>query len=374
MQLSQSLKLMTGAMTLCTVIPCYAQTADVIATRQNIETGEVPIPATPQSASGSRLHAYPLALYIPGTGFIAGGYLGYESLLSDSDKLELYGGTSTGATRAFVLTYTEKELMGKALELRLWGGYTNIEKSIYERGNDASSDTKTKYMPGQLAYGISLKHPFSRQFAATVKFESRNWNPDFGTDEIFGISAAQQTGVSRSIELELERDSRDDDTDPHRGGWDRVSLETGSPVLGSEFTYNQLAVRLARYRPLTASQTLALRAEFYSVLSGEAAPFDLPSLGGATRMRGLTGARYRADNAALFGAEWRIRVSKPLMFAVFGEAGKVWERNESFDLNDMHLTAGIGARYRISDSVLLRFDVGYGIDGFKPIGSLGHAF
>lgn len=332
----------------------------------------VPEPSVKEPRSGWK--AIPVVAGLPGLGPIAAGYFSQKSLFFEADKIEILGATTLGPQAALRIEYSSKDFLGTALKLKAWAGYDNFDISYFGRGNRTLRSDRERLRPGKTELGFLLTQPLGEHLSLGAGFVQRSWDLELLEAGTSIPDRDREGGTNRLLRLELARDTRDDKVDPGRGGYDLLRLEASSPFLGSEFDFSRMELRLARYRPLLPRQVLALRAEFATVLMGDAPFFELPRLGGRERLRGESGGRYRADSFVLFGAEWRLRLSGPLSLAVFGETGKVWDRTERLDLSGFHATGGIGMRYRISDACVLRFDLGLGSGGFKPLADFSHAF
>jgi outer membrane protein assembly factor BamA len=323
----------------------------------------------------SAVNFYPGIIYLPGTGFVSAGYLSLKGLLSDDDKLEAYGAASFGPQSAFKISYTDPGFRGSKLRLRAWADRDNFDKNYYGRGNETLLEEREAFLPGFLELGVSL----ARELGSSVTFEAavvnRSWDLTLpqGGDRI--PSWERDGGRVRALRLDLLRDTRNDPIEPRRGGRDLLRLESVSPLLGSDFGFSRLELQVARFRPVNERQVLALRAEYAAILGGEAPFFELPRLGGANRLRGAKSGRYRANSSLLFGAEWRLRLSRPLSFAAFGEAGKVWDDADAVPLTNFHATGGVGLRYRVGQGMLVRMDLAVASSGLhSPLFAFCQAF
>ncbi|MFQ6082993.1 MAG: BamA/TamA family outer membrane protein [Candidatus Aminicenantia bacterium] len=99
-------------------------------------------------------------------------------------------------------------------------------------------------------------------------------------------------------------------------------------------------------------------------------PFQL-SLGENNGLRGYSFKRFNGQKKILINLEDRIFTSikiytVALGFAVFFDAGYVWEENEKIDLSDLKSSVGVGIRLGLtksSGSKVIRIDFAYPLDG-----------
>jgi hemolysin activation/secretion protein len=72
--------------------------------------------------------------------------------------------------------------------------------------------------------------------------------------------------------------------------------------------------------------------------------------------------------------EYRWEAWVGLDMALFFDAGQVFADRSELSLENLQTSYGIGFRFKMQESMLLRFDLGYGSEGLKPDLSLNRIF
>jgi hypothetical protein len=141
--------------------------------------------------------------------------------------------------------------------------------------------------------------------------------------------------------------------------WTRLGAETGFGA----YTHLQLGWDTRAY-PSVAGGTLAARAAWFVVPTGESPFFRLPSAGGSTLLRGVPAGWYRARSMFATQVEFRRIVRDPLGLAVFADGA--WT-------GEWHATAGVGMRLHL-DGHVTRLDVGWCPSSWGIVAAWGEAF
>jgi outer membrane protein assembly factor BamA len=114
--------------------------------------------------------------------------------------------------------------------------------------------------------------------------------------------------------------------------------------------------------------------------------YDLPSLGGASTLRGYIGNRFTDDSAWHAVAEYRfwviprgfrltrtIRIER-IGLAVFGEVGTVAPSLEDLPSAKVHTSYGVGLRVSLERVAMFRTDVGFSDEGTNVTVAFGLSF
>jgi hypothetical protein len=105
-----------------------------------------------------------------------------------------------------------------------------------------------------------------------------------------------------------------------------------------------------------------------STINGSIPYFLLPSLGGASSLRGYASWRYRDRHSLLFQGEFRwIPNRSGFDMAVFYDAGKVSGQRRAFNMTGLHKDVGIEARFHGPTMTPLRFGVARGSEGWQLV-------
>ena len=114
--------------------------------------------------------------------------------------------------------------------------------------------------------------------------------------------------------------------------------------------------------------------------------YDLPSLGGASTLRGYIGNRFTDDSAWHAVAEYRLwviprgfRLTRTIRIeriglAVFGELGTVAPSLEDLPSAKVHASYGVGLRISLERVAMFRTDVGFSDEGTNITVSFGLSF
>ena len=119
-------------------------------------------------------------------------------------------------------------------------------------------------------------------------------------------------------------------------------------------------LHIRAFLPLGAMQrVLALRALLVSSspADGNRVPFFMqPTLGGGSTLRGYDSYRFRGEDLMLYQLEYRWEANPLAELALFVDAGTVSEPGGSLSFDDLKTDWGVGLRFKMSRSVILRID------------------
>jgi hypothetical protein len=103
--------------------------------------------------------------------------------------------------------------------------------------------------------------------------------------------------------------------------------------------------------------------------------FLLPSLGSGSTLRAYSSWRFRDRHSMLMQGEWRWMPSHLLLdAAIFYDAGKVTDRREDLNFDNLHHDWGFGVRFHGPMATPLRLEYARGSDGFNIVISGAAAF
>jgi hypothetical protein len=193
---------------------------------------------------------------------------------------------------------------------------------------------------------------------------------EFRADDIFDrveggvLETSQVSGYDgqllSGIGLNLNHDTRDNIFQPTKGWHNRLGWMGFTPVLGSNFTFNQYNIDIRKYFKFNRNQVLAIQS-WWSFTTGNPTFQHISLIGGSDRMRGYFEGRFRDNHALVQQAEYRIPIYRNLGIVVFGHAGQVASQVGEFNLGRMRYGAGFGFRYKINKEGLnIRFDLAFG--------------
>jgi hypothetical protein len=209
----------------------------------------------------------------------------------------------------------------------------------------------------------------------------------FGSAEVKSLIGPTGPESIAQLVYGVELDTRDNETTPHSGTYDRLGLRL-SPggIDGLPFRYGEATAILRQYVPLGGPRvTLAVRV-VGDLLFGNAPLTDLScaegvyALGGSNGVRGVPAQRYYGKAKVFGNIETRVKLfnfhafSKSLSIgaAAFFDAGRVWADvtpQPQLDGSGIGLKYGVGAGLRLMSGTafVLRGDIAWSPDA-TPIG------
>jgi hypothetical protein len=205
--------------------------------------------------------------------------------------------------------------------------------------------------------------------------DNRSIEDAFSPAEAPGLGA--EPTLARLIAF-VEYDRRDARDYPRDGSYWRLSLADHRELDGDRFGFRRLRAETHHYFPFVKPRrVIAIRAlaDLTDAHDGRLVPFWLqPSLGGGEDMRGLSTFRFRAPHKLLVQTEYRWEAWVGLDMALFFDAGQVFADRGELSLGNLQTSYGVGFRFKLQESMLLRFDIGYGSGGLKPDLSFNRIF
>jgi hypothetical protein len=161
------------------------------------------------------------------------------------------------------------------------------------------------------------------------------------------------------------------------GGYYGVTLNDYSDR-DKTYSFRRLDGEIIQHLPiLRETWVLSFRGRVQTTLDDDdnVPYYLLPYLGSGSTLRGYSTARFRDRHSLLTSAEFRWIPSRlALDMALFYDAGKVANRREDLDFNDMKSDWGIGVRFHGPTATPLRFEMARGSEGWHLVISSGAAF
>ena len=255
-------------------------------------------------------------------------------------------------------------------------------------GPDTDAEARTNYLQEDFSFALIGGYEFTSWLAATAggglyKVDIREGTDERypSTQEIFDDSTAP--GLTRQPDFyrllsAIYFNYQDNPGNPHKGGIVGIFFSRYTERNGKEFTFNRLELDARNYIPLGSRQrTLAIRFYTSSSFVGEGGrvPFYLsPTLGGGRILRGFHDFRFRDTNLAYLSTEYRWEPAPAFELALFYDLGTVFPEGYRFEREDLIGTFGGGVRFKTSNRVVLRFDVGKSVEGTRFQFSFGPSF
>lgn len=162
-------------------------------------------------------------------------------------------------------------------------------------------------------------------------------------------------GVSSSLGLSAEYDTRDSQYSPHSGVYITAEWMRAAEGLGSDFSYDKAQVALNAYHPMGEEAVLAARA-YYCSASDEAPFFDLCLFGAHNDLRGYSSGQYRDRQMFSTQVEYRRHLFGRFGMTAFAGVGGVAPQ-ESWDEATILPAGGVGLRFEASRQYRLNVSV-----------------
>jgi hypothetical protein len=149
-----------------------------------------------------------------------------------------------------------------------------------------------------------------------------------------------------------------------KGGWYRVDFSHVDDRTTGRFTHNRLDMDVRQFVGFLSGRRVLAARVFISASdtkAGQVMPFYLmPTLGGNDTLRGYREYRFRGPDAILLQGEYRWEVWSGLDAALFYDTGKVANRRDDLDFENLERDYGFGFRFNTDESIIFRVDAGFG--------------
>ncbi len=324
----------------------------------------------------------------------AGLGLGPEYFRPDLARGQVYfRASAVGSEKLWYRFETElrfPHLARRYLDLRFHGHRLDANSvDYYGTGPESRKADRAQYRREENALDVSLAfRPMRRYFNIGVSSSYLWINVGPGKSSNF-ISTEKQfpPSVAPGIDKQtdylrigpfLEVDSRDKPKDPHSGTHFLVKFNYYIDQKHNQYSFRQIESSMEQYLPFfNKKRVVALRV--HSVLSypdaGDEVPFYMqPTLGGTSDLRGYRRYRFYDNNLFLVSAEYRWEVFTIMDAAVFLDAGKVFRRDEDFNLKNLESDAGFGFRFKTRRAVVFRIDTAFSHEGYGGWVTFDHIF
>ena len=210
----------------------------------------------------------------------------------------------------------------------------------------------------------------------------RGHDPEFASTDHVYTEATTPGLFFQSNFLEgggfLQFDYRDQPADPHGGGNYVARFLNVADVRREHYSFQRLDLEAQQYiHFLNKFRVIALRGRISATSphTGDQVPFYLqPTLGGPDDLRGYRAFRFYGNNSVLATAEYRWQVFPGLDMALFGDAGRVFDRWQQINARNLEGDAGFGFRFKMNGAVFMRIDTGFSPEGFGVWLKFGNVF
>lgn len=341
-----------------------------------------------------------------GFGLVGGGYYYSPGYLPYRHAIAGQGFITTRGVQNHWLRYDGPQLLGKArLEVR--GEYRReLRAPFYGPGNQSSPE----FVPGR-----SDEEPYSFDYffpGGWARIRGKPAGPLKKLELFAGygyhwvrVIPYEASMLERAAPRGLEGgshgqvftgatwDTRDNESDPTRGGVEEIALRfSGSPTV-SDYTYAGVTLSERRYFQLGSPKLIFAQRVVFDFLMGDVPFFEWAAfggvsggegIGGMSSVRGVPRNRYQGKVKAVSNSELRFY---PFAFQLLGEPvkvggvaffdmGRVWHENVT-DGPWHAWHPGVGGGLRLARrAAVVRFDVGVATETRRPglYVTFGHMF
>jgi outer membrane protein assembly factor BamA len=188
--------------------------------------------------------------------------------------------------------------------------------------------------------------------------------------------------LSSGIAFPIVYDSRKNIVNPQKGFYTAFTYRNNNTALGSDNNWQSVFIDARKYFPIANTRNiLAFRSYYWSVISGDAPYFDLPTNGAepttGRAARGLQKERYRSNAILYFENEYRFNITRDGFIGGVAFANVI--SPSQFDTQCFkywHPSVGVGVRLKFNKytKVNLDADVGFSKDYVGFYFNIGEVF
>ena len=140
-------------------------------------------------------------------------------------------------------------------------------------------------------------------------------------------------------------------------------------LVHDRYSFGRLVADVEHYLPFyNKKRVIALYAgtELSYHPEDQVVPFYLqPTLGGPDDNRGFRRYRFYDENLIRLNVEYRLEVCYGFDIALFGDAGKVFNKPAQISLSNLESSVGFGLRFKTPLKAAMRIDTGFSHEGFQ---------
>ncbi len=312
--------------------------------------------------------ALPVLSYSPEAGFVFGGVTHFIHQPGPSCKLSNVVAGATYSTEDQFQFFTKPSWYFEGGEYSL-NGLLDFQKrtdKFYGIGNNTNDADEELFTHRRMRFEAEFdKRVWSHMRVGLHLGYAKTRMLETDADGLLtsGNVRGNDDNVDLGFGLTTAWDSRDNSLYPREGVYYKIGMVFYEDGLASTFSYRTLDVDVRHYYSLDDNTVFAFRVN-YGDVAGEAPFTRLAQLGGKNLLRGYFKGRYRDRHLLSLQTEMRFNIWGKFGAALFASAGEVAPELSDFKLRQVHLAAGAGLRYQLTESGLnARIDFGFGSDG-----------
>jgi outer membrane protein assembly factor BamA len=309
-----------------------------------------------------------------GSGFAYGLGFRDRDLFSNTGALEIWAAGSVKRYWATEARLRFPRLAENRVYLETWASHRDYpEENFFGLGPDSNRDDRSDYAIRTNHFGgragvRPLSHLLVGGGIEYLEPRLGEGQNDRFPDVSDSFSPSEAPGLDTRAdflrsEAFIEVDYREP-RHPKKGGWYRIDFSHYDDRTAGQFTFNRLDADLRQFIGFLAGRRVIAARLFVSTSdtdAGQTMPFYLmPTLGGNDTLRGFREYRFRGPHAILAQGEYRWEIWSGFDAALFYDAGKVANRREDLDFEDLESDYGIGFRFNTNNGIILRVDAAFG--------------
>lgn len=241
------------------------------------------------------------------------------------------------------------------------GGIANIPTGYWGVDYSAAQGNEEEYTQKSVNVAPQLMYQLFQNLYTGIGWDFSSLQAN--TQQCCTTALAQQTGgvspVSSGINFNLNIDTRDYITQPHRGYFFSVDYTVFDPDFGSDTHFTALKTQYNHYYPFNDQALLAL--DLYARFTQGEVPWDrLSLLGNDRRMRGYYEGRYRDNDMASAQVEYRQKLTWRHGYVLWLGVGALGNDVQDMRHTPLLPTVGVGYRFEVKPKMNIRLDLGMG--------------
>jgi hypothetical protein len=309
-----------------------------------------------------------------GSGFAYGLGFRDRDLFSNNGALELWAAGSVKRYWATEARLSFPRVADNHLYFEAWGSHRDYpQENFFGLGPDSSRDDRSDYAIRTNHFGGRAGvRPFAHLLVGggleylepRLGAGQNDRYPDvsvaFDPSEVPGLDTRADFLRSDAF---IEVDYREP-RNARKGGWYRVDFSRYDDRTADQFTFNRFDIDVRQFIGFLAGRRVVAGRLFVSTSdtdAGQTMPFYfMPTLGGNDTLRGYREYRFRGPHAILAQGEYRWEIWSGLDGAIFYDAGKVADRREDLNFENLESDYGIGFRFNTDNGIIFRVDAAFG--------------
>lgn len=257
--------------------------------------------------------------------------------------------------------------------------YVNFPSVFFGKGNDTVVEKYDEYLEKYFRVSSGVKVGISKTIY--MDFSLAHKNIDISVDNPSYYLVGNQTGKSGGVinvgSISIKHDKRADSGDIPSGYLNSVEYSISDVFFGSDYNFTKLNLDNRYFIRFGDDSVLATQL-LLQAAKGDVPYYELPSLGGASSLRGFVSDRLRDKFSLHLGSEYRFPIfsldEMTAQYIAFIDAGRVYGSVDEFSLRDLRVAYGGGVRFILSSSAIIRLDLGLSYEGSGMVLTFGNTF